>query len=131
MTIPSSWLDSAWIRWWLGVDASAGGGSTLSITLDRPLPAWVWLLVLVTAAAIATWCYRRLRGRRSVRISLAMVRTTLLVLLAILVAGPSLRIAVELVERDWIVFLVDRSRSMTIADAGAVPGRTTRDEALR
>jgi len=128
---PSSWLEAAWVRWWLGLDATVPQGAGVSLALERPLPAWAWLAIVLGAFLLSTWAYRRLRGGRSIRIALAGVRTLLLVVLAILVTGPALRVATELVERDWIVFLVDRSRSMTIADAGATPGATTRDEALR
>ena len=131
MNFPVHWLESAGVRWWLGLEASPPVDSSVSLALDRPLPAWAWLLVVLAALTLAAWCYRRLRGPRWIRGALAGLRIGLLVLLAILVTGPSLRVAVELVERDWVVFLVDRSRSMTIADAGLRPGDTTRDEALR
>lgn len=131
MNLPSAWLEAGWIRWWLGLDASPPTDSSVSLALDRPLPAWGWLLVAVVAAALSAWCYRRLRGRREARAGLAAVRIALFMLLALLVTGPSLRVAVELIERDWVIFLVDRSRSMTIADAGSRPGEATRDQALR
>jgi hypothetical protein len=131
MSPPARWLESAWVQWWLGLEASPPVDSSVSFALDRPLPAWAWLLAVIAAMALAGWGYRRLRGTRGTRLLLAGIRVASLLLLAILVTGPSLRVAIELVERDWVVFLLDRSRSMTIADAGTRPGERTRDDALR
>ncbi len=106
--------------------------SSLSIVFERPLPAWAWLLVVVAAFLVALWSYRRLQGAgkpmsRSLRTLLVCLRAAVLVLLAILISGPSARFEKTRVERDRLIVLVDRSRSLTIQDA---PGSLTREAQL-
>jgi len=128
----AGWLvDAPFARWSLGLEGTRPDGATVRLVFERAWPGWIWLLVVALAVGLAWWSYRGLRGPVRARIALAALRTSLLVTLAVLLAGPALRIATELVERDWVVFLVDRSRSMEIADAGTVMGETTRDQALR
>ncbi len=54
-------------------------------------------------------------------------------LLIVLFAGPSLERSTESIEPDWVLVLLDRTQSMTVADAaGETPGvHTTRDAQLR
>src|SRR5690606_18300563 len=52
------------------------------------------------------------------RIALAMLRAAVILLLALIISGPQLVRPNERIERDWLLALVDRSASMTIADAG-------------
>ncbi|MEY5032711.1 MAG: hypothetical protein RL354_1742, partial [Planctomycetota bacterium] len=106
--------------------------SSISVVFERPLPAWAWLLVALGAVAVAVWSYRRLQGAakpmsRALRTTLAILRATALVLLAVLISGPSVRFERARVEPDRLVVLVDRSRSLEIADA---PGGRTREEQL-
>jgi hypothetical protein len=101
----------------------------IRVVFERPLPAWGWFLVVAAALGIGFWSYRRLTGgsRTSSRIwrgVLAVVRAAILVLVAILIAGPSIRFERTRVERDRLVVLVDRSLSMSIKDA---PGGIARD----
>lgn len=124
-------LDSPLGRWLLGVHGSPSDASSVRLAFERPLPGWGWFLVLCACGAIAWWSYRHLRGRIGGRTALATLRGGLLVLLAILVAGPSIRIGRETVEQDWVLVLADRSRSMAIRDEGAAGARTTRDAALQ
>jgi hypothetical protein len=106
--------------------------SSISVVFERPLPAWAWLLVALGAVAVAVWSYRRLQGAakpmsRALRTTLVILRATALVLLAVLISGPSVRFERARVEPDRLVVLVDRSRSLEIADA---PGGRTREEQL-
>ena len=107
--------------------------TAVRIVFERPLPAWAWLLVVAGAIAVAVWSYRRLQGAnrtfsRAVRTALVVLRSCSLVLVAFLMSGPSARFERTSVERDRMIVLVDRSRSLAIADA---PGGATREEQLR
>ena len=120
----------AWlVRMLVGGEVPAGDGA-LSLVFERPIPAWAWLLIGLAALGIAWWSYRRLAGAtrgstRVVRGGLVVLRTLTLLLVVLLISGPSLRFARERVERDGLLVLVDRSRSLAIADA---PGGVSRDE---
>ncbi|MFM7259828.1 MAG: hypothetical protein ACKO3W_04415 [bacterium] len=103
---------------------------TVRLVFERPLPAWGWFLTAVGALLIGWWSYRRLTGgsrasSRAWRGMLAVVRAAVLMLVALLIAGPSLRFERTRTERDRLIVLVDRSLSMSIKDA---PGGITRDE---
>lgn len=115
----------------LGGSVPADSGE-MAVIFERPLPSWAWFLVFVFAIAVAVWSYRRLAGAtqkrsRSLRTALVAFRATTLVLLVALISGPTVRFERTRTERDQLVVLVDRSRSLSIADA---PGGTTRDEQL-
>ncbi len=115
----------------LGGSVPADSGE-MTVIFERPLPSWAWFLVFVFAIAVAVWSYRRLAGAtqkrsRSLRTALVAFRATTLVLLVALISGPTVRFERTRTERDRLVVLVDRSRSLSIADA---PGGTTRDEQL-
>ena len=123
----------------LGLDDLSWSKRDLRLAWHLDLPAWAWAAVALVATGLAVWSYSRLIGPRAARYLLATVRTLLLVLIAVLIAGPSLILTRERVEPDWLLVLVDRSASMTIRDTtgstqGANPaGRQwiTRDAALR
>ena len=107
--------------------------TAMSLVFERPMPAWAWFLVLVAAAAIAWWSYRRIsfgaaRGGGAIRVALACVRIASILFVVALLCGPAARFERMRVELDRVVMLVDRSRSMTIADGA--DGRT-RDEEMR
>ncbi len=115
-----------------GLDALRFGGPGVELGFARPLPAWAWFLAIVAALALAIWSYSRLEGSRRVRVALGVVRALILLLLVLVISGPQLIRPNERVEQDWVLALVDRSASMTIAD---VPGdgadaRVSRDEQL-
>ncbi len=97
------------------------------------LPAWVWVVIVLAAMALAVWSYSRLLGPRPVRMGLAAVRGVLLLLVAALLAGPTLVRHDERIESDWLLMLVDRSASMQVADqADATTGKPmSRDAQLR
>jgi hypothetical protein len=97
-----------------------------------PLPAWAWVLIVLAAIAISLWSYRNSNaGSRTWRLTLATLRTLTLILLAILLSGPRLVFQPERTERDWVVFLSDRSASMSVADVSLADGsRQSRDQQL-
>ncbi len=121
------------LRWLLDLDTLTPGMEGVEFGFERPIPAWGWALVVLAAVAMATWSYRRLEGSAGARVFLAALRSALLVLLAVLVAGPRLIKPNETEEKDWVLVLADRSASIGVQDVGGATGsaRTTRDEQLR
>ena len=126
-------MSSPLVRWLLGIDAPDEQLGGASVVFERPIPGWGWFLVIVGCFALAWWTYRRLRGASGGRVALGGIRAALLMLLAVLIAGPALRVAHETVEEDWVVVLADRSRSMAIRDGDpdAQGARATRDQSLQ
>ncbi|MFO0873517.1 MAG: hypothetical protein U0575_06045 [Phycisphaerales bacterium] len=135
-------MNTPLMRWLLDLDTIPADAADLRLGWEHPLPAWAWALALVAVAALCVWSYGRLRGPRPMRVALALVRGALLALLVALISGPVLVQPREQVERDWVLVLVDRSASMSVADADPVDGvrgadrpagdrRTTRDVQLR
>jgi hypothetical protein len=125
---------SEWLVWLFGLHKLHFGDEGVSLSWARPLPAWGWLLVVLAAAGLAVWSYSRLSGGRGSRWFLAGMRGLLLVVLAMVAAGPQLVRTNERVEKDWVLVLVDRSASMTIRDMagteGAAGKRESREEEL-
>jgi len=110
----------------------APGEPGVAFGFERQLPAYVWVGLALLAALLAWRSYWRLAGPAMWRAGLAATRAALLTTLVALLAGPSLVHRQERVQRDWAVFLLDRSESMTIPDApDAEQGRVSRDEQLR
>ena len=116
------------------------GGEGVTLGFERPIPAWAWGGIVGAAALASLWSYWRLEGSVWFRAVLSMSRAALLVLLVFLISGPRLVKRSESVEKDWVLVLVDRSASMTIADAtplgageeaGATGGTVAREEQLR
>ena len=119
------------LRWLLGIDGVPADATSTRVVFESPMPGWAWFLILCACFAVAWWSYARLRGARSGRIALGVLRAALLVLVVVLLAAPALRIARETVEADWVLVLADRSRSMTIRDAGPPSAPIERDKTLR
>ncbi len=118
-------------RWMLGLDAIPAGATGIELTWQHPLAGWAWVLCAVGASVFAWWSYTRLVGPKGTRISLGLVRTMLSLLLITLAAGPLLRLPIIESEPDWLVVLLDRSRSMSIADTRDGSGEyVDRDTAL-
>lgn len=108
----------------LGVDG-------VRLGLAHPLAPWIWALIVIVAVGVSAWSYWRLDGRRSARIALATLRAALLLLIALMLAGPRLVKPNETVEKDWVVVLADRSASMRVADVDTGDSRITRDAQMR
>jgi hypothetical protein len=126
-------LSGPFVRWLLGIEAPIDQVERASVVFERPMPGWAWFLVIVGCVSLSWWTYRRLRGSPAWRSSLGAIRTGLLLVLAVLLAGPALRVAHETIEEDWVIVLADRSRSMAIRDGTPTADRrrTSRDDALR
>ena len=119
-------------EWFVQGDVPRDAGA-MTLVFERPMPAWAWLLVGVGLFLIALWSYRRLQGTgkplsRAMRGVLVVLRASVLLLIAFLIAGPSLRFERSRIEADRLVVLLDRSRSLAIADA---PGGESREQQLR
>jgi hypothetical protein len=118
--------------WLLGLSRIRIGGGDLSLGWQYPLPAWAWALIALLAVGLAGWSYHRLVGPRWARISLALVRAAVLLLIALLLAGPVLIHRSQQVEPDRLMMLVDRSASMEVQDLTDANGRPqARDAVLR
>ncbi|MCC6678205.1 MAG: hypothetical protein IT436_13775 [Phycisphaerales bacterium] len=119
----------------LGLKELRLGAADVALEWARPMPPWVWSLIVLAAVGMAGWSYWRLTGPRWARGVLGSLRALVLLLLAVVVAGPQLVKRPERVERDWVVVLLDRSASMNVADvkagAGTGGGMISRDRQLR
>lgn len=122
---------------WLGLDEVSFAEAT-ALGWRFALPAWAWVLIVLASVAAAWWTYRRLLGPTWARVGLAGLRGLLLVLIAVLLAGPEVVRTDETVEEDVLLVLVDRSASMTVADTipaiGTSPNGSSlisRERALR
>lgn len=118
-----------------GLDRLSASPEGVELQFVRELPAWGWIFVGLACVLVASWSYWKLLGRKPARVALAVMRTLLLALIAVLLAGPQLVRQNERVERDWVVVLADRSASMTVEDAPGGPGAgeagsSTREEQL-
>ncbi len=105
------------LRLLLDLDRIPADAGPIRLAWTQPLPGWVWLLAVAVAIALGAEAYRRMPGRRPVRVVLAGCRAAVIALVMVLLAGPLAELPREEVERDWVLMLVDRSRSMDIADA--------------
>lgn len=120
--------------WLLGLDRLRFGQPNVEFGFAHPLPEWGWALVVLAAVGVAWWSYRRLLGPAWWRAVLGGMRALVLILLAVLIAGPRLIKPNETRERDWVIVLVDRSASMGVRDVAGADARgnlRTRDEQLR
>jgi hypothetical protein len=128
-------MRSPFLRWLFDLDVIPADAEGLRLVWERPWPAWAWAALVLVAGFLAAWAYSRLAGNRNGRVLLAATRFVLVILLLLVISGPMLELPRETVEEDWVLMLVDRSASMTIADVGEENGpaheRISRDEQLR
>jgi hypothetical protein len=128
-------MSNTFLRWLLDLDVIPADAEGLRLVWERPWPAWVWAALVVVAGFLATWGYSRLGGNRNGRTLLAVTRFALVILVLLIISGPMLELPRETVEEDWVLMLVDRSASMTIADVGEDGGRAedriSREDQLR
>jgi len=98
---------------------------------EHPLPLYLWVGVVGGCAVLAWAVYRRSTGPAWFRSVLGVLRAMILVLLAVLIAGPILEKRFEATEPDWLIVLLDRSESMTVEDVRTEEGARSRDDQLR
>jgi hypothetical protein len=96
------------------------GDAGVRISFSAGYEPWLWAVLIVGAVGFAVWSYSKLDAGRISRGLLACARALTLVVLLALLAGPQAEKRDELIERDWVVLLIDRSASLTIADAPAL-----------
>jgi len=114
-----------------GLTSMGFGDPDVQFGFARPIPAWGWMLAVVAAFAISWWSYWKLSGSKAGRFTLAGLRGLVLLALLMIFSGPQLVKPNERVEKDWVLVLVDRSASMSIADEAKGGGREARDAALK
>lgn len=128
----SAALLASWFDRLFGLDRSMSlSGEDTAIGWAYPLPGWVWLLIVMGALAIAHGSYARMEGARWARFGLASFRTALLIVLAVLLAGPTVVRTDVTPEADWLLVMLDRSASMTFEDIVENDTVISRDDALR
>ncbi len=132
LTHVPTWMDSATTQWLLGLDAGVQGvpeGTTaISVVFEHPMAGWAWFLSALCLLAFSAWTYASLQCSLPTRVALGAARFLLLLLVLFAASGPSLRFAREETDRDHVIILLDRSRSMEIGDG---VGGKTRDAELR
>jgi len=116
MTLAAEEGGGGLLRWLLGLREIDPTDPTLILSWRYALPPWAWVLIVTVIAALAGLSYRHLLGRQAGRITLAAVRAAVLLLIAILLAGPSLVLPDEEIEPDHVLMLVDRSASVSVQD---------------
>lgn len=115
----------------LSLDRLSTSDPLVAFEFAYPLPAWAWALILPACIAFALLTYTKLVGKRLPRMALGITRALLVVLLALLLSGPQLARQTERVEKDWVLFLIDRSLSLAVADAPSPEGPVTREAQLQ
>lgn len=119
-------------RWLLDLERIPTGADTIRLGWERSPEPWVMLGVFFFVSLFALWSYSGLAGNRVGRGLTASARGLILLALVLLIAGPQLVVPQETVEADNVLFLIDRSQSLSVADAGQPStNRVTRDARLR
>jgi len=123
---------SSMLRWLLGIDVIPNDATGLEFAWQRPLEPWVWLIAVVVGVVVAIVAYQGLVGSKRMRVFLGGLRAITIVFLVALLSGPLLRLPILESKPDWVVVLLDRSRSLAIEDAPSPSGsRRTREAQLR
>jgi len=124
-------VNAPWLRWLLNLDRIPAEAEHVALVWERPWALWMWVILLIIAGGVAVWSYARVPGRRLLRGPVAVMRFAAVVLLLVLISGPMLQLERERIEEDWVIALLDRSASMTVADVDVDQDRRTRDAQLR
>ena len=132
---PNPEQQQGWIEWWLGLNQLNWNDPDVELGWQWPLPMWAWLLIIVGMAALTWLSYRRLTvSTAGPRITLGIVRAIILIFVVMLISGPVAILKQENIERDQVLFLVDRSESMSVrdlADSVDATARMSRDDQLQ
>jgi hypothetical protein len=108
------------LDWLTGVPTGSWSSMGAGLGWTYALPGWVWAAIVLGSVAVSWASYRKLVGKAPVRVALAGVRGLIILLVAILLAGPVLVIPRERIEPDRVIFLVDQSESMRVKDQAMV-----------
>lgn len=109
-------LGATLLDWLLGLSRLSWSDNRGELGWQFELPAWAWALIVLASVVLAGWSYARLAGPTVLRTACAAARAMLLLLVAAFIAGPTLTVARDEVEPDWLLMLVDRSASLQIRD---------------
>lgn len=115
MALPQWAHTPAW-RWFLGIESIPAEAQDISLSWQSPMPPWAIACCVLAAGAAAWVTYRALQASRNSAVALAALRGLVLLLLVACLAGPQWTHTVRELERDCVVVLVDRSRSMQVTD---------------
>ena len=105
----------AW-RWFLGIESIPADAQDITLSWQSPMQPWAIACCVLAAGAAAWLTYRKLQASRRAAVALGTLRTSVLLALVACIAGPQWTHTVREVERDCVVVLVDRSRSMQVTD---------------
>ncbi len=125
MALPQ-WAQSPAWRWFLGIDSIPADATDITLSWQSPMQPWAIACSVLLAGAVAWLAYRRLPASRHAALALAGLRAITLLALVACIAGPQWTHTVRELERDSVVVLVDRSRSMQVTD-----GPVSRDDAAQ
>lgn len=98
------------------------GQEGVELGFVHELPPWAWALIVLGSALFGWLGYRRLEGSVPARATLGTLRGLVILLIAVLICQPRLVKLSETIEKDWVLVLVDRSASLTVADASGPAG---------
>ncbi len=123
------------IDWLLGLDRVRWSDPRTFVGWQHALSGWQWLLIVIAAVFVAVLSYRHLDASRVARVGLVIIRGAVLLAVVGLLAGPVMILPDMNIEKDWLLMLVDRSQSMTVADCRLDSDPSlkpiSRDQALR
>ena len=123
---------NALVRWLLGLQSVPSGAPDVRFAWEHPVSPASWVVIVGAAVLVGWLSYRRMEIGRARRRSLVALRSAVIVLLAMLLAGPLLEVPRESIEPDAVIVLADRSRSMEVEDlVGPGGSMQSRDAALR
>ncbi len=125
MTLPQWAQAPAW-RWLLGIDSIPADATDITLSWQSPMAPWAIACCALAAGTAAWLTYRKLQASRRSVLALGTLRGLLLMALVACLAGPQWTHTVRELERDCVVVLVDRSRSMQVTD-----GPVSRDASVR
>ncbi len=115
-------MDSVFYRLF-GIDESVLTPETqVNLVWDSGLSGWMLFAVILGFAALiggVFWLYRREMSicPPRVRALLAVLRGLTLLVLLLVLLGPTLTVATQIERRPWVLVMVDNSLSMDIRDA--------------
>ncbi len=109
-------LAASFFDWLLGLTRLSAGDGRAELGWRFAMPAWVWIIIILAVVLISGWSYGKLQGPRAARLTLASLRAAIILFIIALLAGPMLVVEDYRLEPDVLLVLVDRSRSMEIAD---------------
>jgi len=123
--------DRSWLAWMLGLERIDPASGDVIFQWKYALPLWAWLVIIAAILWLAWFSYRRMLGRRTGRIVLAVVRGVVLLAVVALLCKPLLVLPDERVEKGHVLMLVDQTESLTVKDVEASDNeRITRHKQL-